>query len=90
MVYIFGIGVFANLSLVALPFDPVLIPISSAILGIGILPYKITIKKKIEKGSKELNTKLINTLENYFNNQLDTNISRIMSLIEPHKIILKK
>lgn len=92
---IFGIGTIVQLSSMAvLPFEPVAATAAGAglgMLGLTILPWKRRkLREAIMQKSNDASTKLKTTLDVYFQNEINQNMSRIKAIVEPHQIIVKQ
>ena len=60
------------------------------LIGLAVLPYKrIAIKKQIDIKTEEALKKLRITLDAYFQNEINKNLSRIDSIVGPHQKILR-
>ena len=92
---IFGIGTVVQLSSMAiLPFEPVVITAAGAglgIFGLTILPWKRRkLREAMIQKSNDAAKKLKTTLDVYFQNEINQNMSRIKAVIEPHQLIVKQ
>jgi hypothetical protein len=92
---IFGVGAVAQISaLLAVPIEPIVFATTGTvvgILGIGILPYKRQrLKSMIKEKSKLSSDELKKSLKLHFDNEINQNLSRIGSIIEPHHLLVKQ
>ena len=90
---IFGIGAVAHIgAIAAIPFEPIMLTgasVGMGVLGFGILPYKRhKLKNMMESKTNEALDSLKNKLNDHFQNEINQNLSRINSIVEPHQLIV--